>query len=278
MKDGTKFQYLDKGYVIKVGHFGDDRLIAKAARASFNADAYKSDQANARLIDYLIYHQHSSPLEMGNITFETKMPISVARQHMRHRTFKMNEQSLRYVIHDGDYYLPSLDRLAYQSSDNKQGSGKRMPEHIAQVKQDMMREAYDAQWKAYTRLIELEEKDGKTVSEGLAREVARNVLGTGFYTTLVWQADVRNLMHYLMLRLDSHAQWEIREHAEIVEQIFKECFPVTYEAFEENVLYAQKYSRTEDNYISDRLTPPCESQRKGFPRFDEFLKKLSPFK
>ncbi len=243
------YPYLDKGYVKVVGHFGDDRLMAKAARASFVKEAYKSDEMNNSLIDYLFYHRHMSPVEMGNITFESKMPIFVMRQHVRHRTFKLNEQSLRYVTHDGDYYLPELSRMQYQSEDSKQGSGGTMPKEVAQALQDAMRDSYESQWKLYKRLVKEEEVGNSVKATGLAKEIARGLLGTGFYTTVVWQADLRNLANYLFLRLDGHAQWEIQEHAKLVDQVYRDLYPMTYQAMRENILEAVTYSKTENDII-----------------------------
>lgn len=256
-----EYPYLDKGFVQLIGHYGNDRKIAAAARASFDADAYKSDEANKNLIDYLCYHSHMSPLEMGLIHFNSKIPIFVMRQHVRHRTFKLNEASLRYITHDGDYYLPSLERMQYQATDTKQGSGEVMPPHLAQTYRDMMSEALDLQWKQYKRMLREEDveyiQDGKTktkiVAQGLTKELSRTILGTAFYTTVTWQGDLRNLANYLFLRLESHAQWEIQQHAKIVDQVYQKLFPYTYEAFRENLLDAVRFSGTEMSVVRDAV-------------------------
>lgn len=282
-----KYDYLDKGYVKYVGHFGEDRLIAKAARASFVREAYKSDEMNWSLIDYLFYNWHMSPIEMASITFESKIPIFVMRQHVRHRTFKLNEQSLRYVTHDGDYYLPALDRMHTQSEDTKQGSGILMSPHLAETRREMMRDAFEAQWKAYKLLLderEVEVKGKKEIkAHGLTKELARSILGTGFYTTVVWQADLRNLGNYLFLRSDPHAQYEIQEHAKIVANIYKECFPRTYEAFEENWLNGKHFSAKEvaalrdllQNTSKDDVLASAKNHGIKESRLSSFLKKIT---
>jgi thymidylate synthase (FAD) len=241
LKPGDSFNYLDKGYVKYLGHFGSDELIAKAARASFNSEAYKSQSANEALIDYLVQYDHSSPLEMGSITFESKMPLFVAAQHVRHRTFKLNQVSYRYVENDGDYYLVDAKDLCLQSTDNKQGRGSPLATHLAEANREIIEKCCDMQYKQYSLLVK----------NGVAKEIARGVLGSNFYTTIVWQADIRNLMNYLRLRLDGHAQLEIQRHAQIVEKIFAELFPGVYKSFILHVLRGRKFSQKEMDAILD---------------------------
>jgi thymidylate synthase (FAD) len=227
--------YLDKGYVRVVDWMGDDRLLAKTARTSFDADAYESDNKNKSLIDYLVEHRHTSPLEMGDIVFEIKMPIFVMRQHVRHRTASLSEVSLRYSEQSGDYYLPEVERFRYQDQWNKQGSGEPMPRHIAETCREMVQEVCEKEWDIYKKLI----------AAGVSKETARGVLNVQFYTKCVWKMNVHNLMHYLKLRNSGHAQWEIQVMAEGVESFFEKLFPMTYAAYTEYVAHAVTFSRSE---------------------------------
>lgn len=251
-------EYLDHGYVMLVDKMGKDERIAAAARQSFAEREYSSPERNAGLIDYLYYHEHSTPIEMACMMFESRMPIFVARQHVRHRTQTINELSLRYVKHDGLYYVPPIERMQYQPENVKQGASGQMPLEVAQAVQQMIRDESERQYDTYKRLLREEEVEinGKTkkISKGLAKELSRTVLGTNFYTQMSWMMNLRNLGNYLWLRLDSHAQWEIREHARIVNEIVVKHYPLTCEAMAENMLEAVKFSRAEANIIRTLLS------------------------
>jgi thymidylate synthase (FAD) len=246
-------EYLDHGYVMLVDKMGKDERIAAAARQSFAEREYSSPQRNAGLIDYLFYHEHSTPIEMAVMMFESRMPIFVARQHVRHRMQTINELSLRYVKHDGLFYVPPLERMQYQPDNVKQGASGQMPAEVGLAVQQMIREESERQYKTYLKLVREEEEiiDGKPkmVCKGLAKELSRAVLGTNFYTQMSWKMDLRNLANYLRLRLDPHAQWEIREHARLVNEIVLKHYPMTVKAMTENVLESVKLSKTEANIV-----------------------------
>lgn len=239
--------YLDKGYVEYLGRGPNvdnpDRFIAKFARGSFGEEEYDNDKRNNGLIQYLVEHGHTSPLEAGELYFKIKMPISVARQHMRHRTASMNELSLRYAEHNGDYYVPPLERFCYQDKWNKQGSGEALPEHLAEVNRQHYIDAMETSWKKYQLMV----------SNGVSREIARNPLGTGFYTILYWKMDTKNLLGYLSLRDEGHAQWEIQQLAKIIGHFFQREFPSLHTAYERFVKHSNKFSHEEMNIISEVL-------------------------
>jgi thymidylate synthase (FAD) len=220
LKPIRTYEYLDKGFVELLNVNLTDTDLALVARSSFLAEEYDDPERNEKLVRYLINHAHTSPLEMASITVRIKMPIFVMRQHIRHRTARTNEQSLRYVVHDGDFYTPRFFRN--QPANVKQGSGD---EPISN-NDEIITAWNDHNRKSYTLYLRM-------VESGVAREIARGVLGTCFYTTAVWQMDLSNLMKYMTLRSDSHAQMEIRELSGIFEEIVKQSFPIVYETWKE---------------------------------------------
>lgn len=234
-KEFETVPYLDKGYVRVVDWMGDDKALASAARTSFDESAYESEAKNKSLLDYLVEHRHTSPLEMGDIVFEIKMPIFVMRQHVRHRTASLSEVSLRYSEQNGDYYLPEVERFRYQDQWNKQGSGEPMPQHIAETCREMMQEVCDKEWSTYQKLI----------AAGVSKETARGVLNVQYYTKCVWKMNIHNLMHYLRLRNSGHAQWEIMVMAQLIETFFEKLFPMTYDSYLEYVQGSVTFSKTE---------------------------------
>lgn len=280
--------YLDHGYVMLVDKMGKDERIAAAARQSFAEREYSSPERNAGLIDYLFYHEHSTPIEMAVMMFESRMPIFVARQHVRHRMQTINELSLRYVKHDGLFYTPPLERMQYQPENVKQGADGLMPKEVGEAVQQMMREECERQYSTYLKLIREEEIEvngkKKKVAKGLAKELSRTILGTSFYTQMTWKMDLRNLANYLRLRMDPHAQWEIREHARLVHSIVMKHYPMTFEAMTENMLESVKFSRTEANILRELVSTPMQEieqidqylESKGLKksRIESFLKKL----
>lgn len=218
LKPIETYQYLDKGFVELLDVHLTDTDSALLARSSFNKEEYLDEARNRSLIRYLIRDYHSSPLEMASITVRIKMPIFVMRQHVRHRTAKLNEQSLRYVTHDGDFHLPDVIRKSTPSI--KQGSLDEPVDNQDELKQqwsDHMEQSYSL----YLKSLEL----------GASKEQARGLLGTSFYTTVVWQMDVSNLLKYMTLRSDSHAQREIQELSQVFEDIISEHFPEIYAAW-----------------------------------------------
>lgn len=224
---------LDKGFVRLVDYMGSDQRIVQAARVSYG-EGTKSFRQDKGLINYLLRNEHTSPFEQVILTFHTKMPIFVARQWVRHRTARLNEISGRYSIMKDEFYLPDEEQMRGQSDDNKQARSEEIVEGAA----DMIAEMADDQKLVYAHYEAMIEK-------GLAREIARNNLPLSLYTEWYWQCDLHNLFHFLALRMDSHAQYEIRVYAEAMAKCAKAVAPMAYEAFEEHKLHAVKFSRSE---------------------------------
>lgn len=228
-----EYKVLDHGFVRLVDYLGGDDRIVQAARVSYGAGT-KTVRDDARLINYLLRNEHTSPFEQVVLTFHVKMPIFVARQWVRHRTARMNEISGRYSVMSDDFYMP--ERLPIQSTDNKQGSSaESIPEEVSKEIMGLMEQDQKELYARYTDLIE----------RGVSREIARINLPLSLYTEIYWQIDLHNLFHFLKLRLDAHAQYEIRVYAEVMGEIAKIVAPVAWEAFEEHVLYAKTFSRSE---------------------------------
>ena len=216
-----EFPVLDKGFVRLVDYFGGDQRIVQSARVSYG-EGTKSVSQDGALIDYLLRHQHTSPFEQVVMTFHVKMPIFVARQWVRHRTGRMNEVSGRYSIMKDEFYVPAPDKVQPQSTDNKQG---RADEPFPREKADEIISMLEAgQKSAYENYQEL-------IDSGLAREVARVNLPLSLYTEFYWEMDLHNLFHFLKLRLDTHAQYEIRVYAEAILEICKKVAPMATESF-----------------------------------------------
>lgn len=218
---------LDHGFVRVVDYMGDDSAIVQAARVSYGKGTKKISEDRG-LINYLMRHWHTTPFEMCEIKFHIKVPIFIARQWIRHRTANVNEYSARYSILDREFYLPESQHLASQSKINNQGRGEVLEGEYAQkvlelLKRDAM-QAYDT----YEYLLNEKEEEGRP---GLARELARMNLPVNFYTQWYWKIDLHNLMHFLRLRADSHAQYEIRAYADVMIDILKRWVPFAYDAF-----------------------------------------------
>ncbi|THH35777.1 FAD-dependent thymidylate synthase [Aliishimia ponticola] len=220
------FPVLDHGFVRVIDYMGDDAAICQAARVSYGKGT-KSVQNDEGLIRYLMRHWHSTPFEMCELKLHVKLPVFVARQWIRHRTANVNEYSARYSILDREFYIPAPEHLAAQSEVNNQGRGQALEgEEAARVldylKADSMR-AYDH----YEEMISTEGQ------QGLARELARMNLPANIYTQWYWKVDLHNLLHFLRLRADSHAQYEIRVYAEEMCKIVADWVPFAFKAFED---------------------------------------------
>lgn len=223
---------LDHGFIRVIDYMGDDSAVVQAARVSYGKGTKKISEDQG-LINYLMRHRHSTPFEMCEIKFHVKLPIFVARQWIRHRTANVNEYSARYSIMDKEFYIPRPEHLAAQSKINHQGrgdvlEGDRAEKILHLLKDDALR-AYDH----YQHMLN-ETESGEKIDEnndGLARELARMNLPVNFYTQWYWKVDLHNLMHFLSLRADSHAQYEIRVYAEAMLEILKKWVPATYQAF-----------------------------------------------
>jgi len=246
---GEPFRVLDHGFVRVVDYMGDDNAIVQAARVSYGKGTKQLNEDKG-LINYLLRHSHTTPFEMCEIKFHIKMPIFVARQWIRHRTANVNEYSARYSILDKEFYVPAVEKLTPQSQTNKQG---RADNALSQEESDRVMEILkgDAS-QCYSHYMELLNiPDGVSDSghtshigvsdsasqvrdeqrSGIARELARINLNLSFYTQMYWKIDLHNLMHFLRLRVDAHAQYEIRVYAEKMLEILKLWLPHTYEAF-----------------------------------------------
>lgn len=222
----TAYPVLDHGFVRVIDYMGDDAAICQAARVSYGKGT-KSVQNDEGLIRYLMRHWHSTPFEMCEVKLHVKLPVFVARQWIRHRTANVNEYSARYSILDREFYIPAPDKVAAQSVVNNQGRGEVLTgAEAAQVleilKADSTR-AYDS----YEAMIS---QDGQ---QGLARELARMNLPANIYTQWYWKVDLHNLFHFLRLRADAHAQYEIRVYADEICKIVADWVPFAYRAFED---------------------------------------------
>ena len=223
---------LDHGFVRVVDYMGDDTSIVQSARVSYGKGT-KQVSTDSGLIKYLMRHRHSTPFEMCEIKYHIKLPIFIARQWIRHRTANVNEYSARYSILDKEFYIPSRDHLAAQSKSNRQGrgdviNGKRADDILNILKKDAQ-QTYDN----YELMLN-ERFDGSVIDEknkGLARELARMNLTLNTYTQWYWKTDLLNLLNFLSLRSDSHAQYEIRAYADVMINTLKKWVPITYEAF-----------------------------------------------
>ena len=223
---------LDHGFVRVIDYMGDDTSVVQAARVSYGKGT-KKVSTDAGLIKYLMRHWHSTPFEMCEIKYHIKLPIFIARQWIRHRTANVNEYSARYSILDKEFYLPTSDNLAAQSKINRQGRGEVLKGEQAKKVLDLLKEDAERTYKNYEEMLN-ERYDGSTIEEnkaGLARELARMNLTLNTYTQWYWKTDLLNLMNFLRLRADSHAQYEIRTYAEAMLETLKKWVPITYEAF-----------------------------------------------
>ncbi len=221
---------LDHGFVRVVDYMGDDAAIVQAARVSYGRGTRRV-QDDAGLIDYLMRHRHTTPFEMCEIKYHVKLPIFVARQWIRHRTANVNEYSARYSILDQEYYVPAPEHLAAQSASNRQGRGEVLSAEHAQYVLQLLRD--DAE-RCYAHYEEMLDPDGV----GLARELARINLTLATYTQWYWKIDLHNLLHFLSLRADAHAQFEIRAYAEPMLETVRRWVPLAYAAFTKNRLGA----------------------------------------
>lgn len=214
---------LDHGFVRVIDYMGDDAAIVQAARVSYGKGTKKVNEDRG-LLRYLMRHWHSTPFEMCEIKFHIKLPIFIARQWIRHRTANVNEYSARYSVMDKEFYIPAPEQLATQSVSNRQGRGDVLTgEEAARVLQLLKADAEQV----YDHYEEMLNPEGTA----LARELARMNLTLNYYTQWYWKIDLHNLMHFLRLRADGHAQFEIRAYAEVMIDILKKWVPLTHEAF-----------------------------------------------
>jgi thymidylate synthase (FAD) len=228
---------LDHGFIRVIDYMGDDSAVVQAARVSYGKGTRKVSEDRG-LINYLLRHRHTTPFEMCEIKYHVKLPIFVARQWIRHRTANVNEYSARYSILDREFYLPAPDQLATQSASNRQGRGELLEGAEAARVLDLLREDALRAYEHYEEMLN-ERSDATRIDpdrSGLARELARMNLTLGFYTQWYWKTDLHNLLHFLALRADPHAQFEIRVYAEAMLDTVQRWVPLVYDAFTEHVL------------------------------------------
>ena len=222
----TAYPVLDHGFVRVIGYMGDDAAICQAARVSYGRGT-KSVQNDEGLIRYLMRHWHSTPFEMCEIKLHVKLPVFVARQWIRHRTANVNEYSARYSILDREFYIPARDHLAAQSTVNNQGRGAVLEDAEAARVLEILKADSTRAYDNYEAMI------GQEGQDGLARELARMNLPANIYTQWYWKVDLHNLFHFLRLRADAHAQYEIRVYAEEICRLVAHWVPFAYRAFED---------------------------------------------
>ena len=223
---------LDHGFVRVVDYMGDDTSIVQAARVSYGKGT-KKVSTDSGLIKYLMRHWHSTPFEMCEIKYHIKLPIFIARQWIRHRTANVNEYSARYSILDKEFYLPDSEHLAAQSQINRQGRGDVLKGEQAKKVLDLLKNDAEQTYKNYEEMLN-ERYDGSIIDEGkvgLARELARMNLTLNTYTQWYWKTDLLNLLNFLSLRADSHAQYEIRAYADVMIDSLKKWVPITFDSF-----------------------------------------------
>ena len=223
---------LDHGFIRVIDYMGNDTSIVQAARVSYGKGTKKVN-TDAGLIKYLMRHWHSTPFEMCEIKYHVKLPIFIARQWIRHRTANVNEYSARYSILDKEFYLPASEHLATQSQSNRQGRGGVLKGDQAKQVLDLLKSDAEKTYSNYEMMLN-ERYDGSIIDEnklGLARELARMNLTLNTYTQWYWKTDLLNLMNFLRLRADQHAQYEIRAYADVMLDTLKKWAPTTYEAF-----------------------------------------------
>ena len=223
---------LDHGFVRVVDYMGDDTSIVQSARVSYGKGT-KKVSTDSGLIKYLMRHRHSTPFEMCEIKYHIKLPIFIARQWIRHRTANVNEYSARYSIMDKEFYVPSKENLAAQSKSNRQGRGNLINGTQADNILKILKEDAERNYQHYEEMLN-EKFDGTIIDDkkqGLARELARMNLTLNSYTQWYWKTDLLNLLNFLALRADSHAQFEIREYADVMMNTVKKWVPTTYDAF-----------------------------------------------
>ena len=253
---------LDRGFVRLVDYMGGDQRIVQAARVSYGAGT-KSVREDAGLIDYLLRHQHTSPFEHVVIETHCKMPIFVARQWIRHRTARLNEMSARYSVMEDEFYLPPKGQIRFQSVDNKQGRSEGdVPPELQEKVLEILRKGQNDSFEGYKGMLD----------DGIARELARINLPVSLYTQWYWQMDLHNLFHFLALRMDAHAQWEIREYAGALARIAKAVAPMAYASFERHLLKGARFSGDEIAAVRAMIQGgenPLEGRRR-----EEFERKL----
>jgi thymidylate synthase (FAD) len=249
----TAIPVLDHGFVRVIDYMGDDAAIVQAARVSYGAGTRQVSNDEG-LIRYLMRHWHSTPFEMCEVKLHVKLPVFVARQWIRHRTANVNEYSARYSILDREFYIPAPDALAAQSTVNNQGRGAVLEGAEAARVLDMLRADAMRSYDHYEAMLS---QDGQ---QGLARELARMNLPMNIYTQWYWKTDLHNLFHFLRLRADAHAQYEIRVYADAIAGIVERWVPLAWGAFRDYRLGGQTLSAMAVAALKRRLAGETVTQ------------------
>ena len=269
---------LDHGFVRVIDYMGDDSAIVQSARVSYGKGTKKisNDQG---LIKYLMRHRHSTPFEMCEIKFHIKLPIFIARQWIRHRTANVNEYSARYSILDKEFYIPSIENIAAQSSVNNQGRGEVLSNEEASNVISILKADAEQTYANYESLLN-ESSEGEVLDEnkaGVARELARMNLTLNTYTQWYWKIDLNNLLHFLALRADDHAQYEIKVYADAMLDIVKKWVPITYSAFDDYRVGGTELSAKEVNFLRKLIkgeSPSFEEEGISKREWSELQKKF----
>jgi thymidylate synthase (FAD) len=245
---------LDHGFIRVIDYMGDDAAIVQAARVSYGKGTRQASQDEG-LIRYLMRHRHTSPFEMCEIKLHVKLPMFIARQWIRHRTANVNEYSARYSILDKEFYVPAEDQLAVQSSTNNQGRGEAISREDAVTILELMRRDAAQAFNSYEYLINADGEGAPLDADrpALARELARIGLPLSTYTQWYWKTDLHNLFHFMALRADSHAQYEIRVYADIIRDIAEKWVPLASKAFEDYRLHGTELSKQALEVVRRRL-------------------------
>ena len=269
------FKVLDHGFVRVIDYMGDDSSIVQAARVSYGKGTKKLNQ-DKNLINYLLSHRHTTPFEMNEIKFHIKLPIFVARQWIRHRTANVNEYSARYSILDNEFYIPKANDVKPQSQLNNQGREGEIEKDLKKHYLSLIKENAKINFSSYKHLLNVNE-DGNTLDEkrpGIARELARMVLPLSSYTQWYWKIDLHNLMHFLALRFDDHAQYEIRVYAKVMLDLVKKWVPLTYDAFIRNRVNSLTLSSEAIEFLKMKIKNKKSSKTKINKRELDNLKKI----
>lgn len=267
----VKINILDHGQVVLLDVFGSDARIAESARVSYGKGTKKTSNDES-LIRYLMKHRHTSPFEMCEVLFYLKVPIFVARQLIRHRTANINEVSGRYSEMPEELYVPDELQLGPQSATNNQGRAETHASLTTKRAQQEIRQSLDDSFQSYDRLLTLHE---------VSKEISRIVLPLSTYTELYWKCDLHNFFHFCKLRMDAHAQYEIRVMAAAMFDAVEPCFPIASRAFRDYILTARTVSQSEQILLSTLLSSarPSLDQAKACGmsarEYDEFMQWVS---
>lgn len=267
---GHAFPILDHGFIRIIDYMGDQSAIAQGARTSYG-EGTKAVSTDKGLLRYLFKHRHTSPFELCEIKFHIKLPIFVARQWIRHRVANVNEYSGRYSIMPNEFYLPPPEQVCFQSKSNNQGRGDVIPVETAQAVIDLLADTSKTCFKRYDALVD----------DDVSRELARIGLTLNSYTEWYWKIDLHNLLHFVRLRMDSHAQWEIRVYAEQIFEFLKLWVPDVVQAFIDYSLEARLLSRMEIDLLQRVMAGETIVQansglsKREWNEFQPFLSKLT---